>query len=614
MSEENNKMQVDIENLFKQNVNDLSAIKELYRKLKEVEEKISQIKYIDSTLAYKLKKEYGKLKRIILDENASATLSNEIEIINTTLTNDIEPIITKLTGENKNDVIDITVYGGVGDGITDNSYALNMAKEHKKTIYFPQNASGNAIYYFSDNSFMDSNYRYYFENGVKISVPTTNGKSLKQMKLLSQVNIISRDRDNEGIALINDDLVRTNLADIDMNNYRKTNMSYVNSYEYVKLVAGEKKAGFINDDITLSENKFNFSSAIETGTNIIPSAIFEVSNNYSYESYFRIKNRNNLNTDLSRIRICIGCLDTDYNDFKMFSGSLTGNYYTSSNKGTWSDNVLKFNYFSSGYTLSDDFTSLILSCKVEDNKLNVYLNSVYMTTIICDSSISKCFIGFTNVTSDLSSNMEIGQVYSYLQQSNFYGREIKGFLLGDSLSYGEGSSISWGDILKNKILGHKGINNISITNYAVSGNTTNEQLTIFNTLNLSEYTHGFILLGTNDIQTQIPIKTFENNIKSILKKCNDNNIKVYLGIPSLWLYKTETGKGFESAHANRGGDYRSVLMRMKILYPDIELVDVMGWIGATYKNNLMLRDNLHYDSWVQLVVANCFANSIINSL
>ena len=54
MPKENNKMQIDIDNLLKQNVNDLCSIKELYRKLKEVEEKISQIKYIDNTLAYKL--------------------------------------------------------------------------------------------------------------------------------------------------------------------------------------------------------------------------------------------------------------------------------------------------------------------------------------------------------------------------------------------------------------------------------------------------------------------------------------------------------------------------------------------------------------------------------
>ena len=81
MTKENNKMQVDIENLLKQNVNDLSSIKELYRKLKEMEEKISQIKYIDNALAKKLKKEYEKLKKIILDENIQVELSNKINEI-----------------------------------------------------------------------------------------------------------------------------------------------------------------------------------------------------------------------------------------------------------------------------------------------------------------------------------------------------------------------------------------------------------------------------------------------------------------------------------------------------------------------------------------------------
>ena len=62
MSIENNKMQVDIDNLFKQNVNDLCSIKELYRKLKEVEEKITQIEYINKVLNVKLRKEIESLK------------------------------------------------------------------------------------------------------------------------------------------------------------------------------------------------------------------------------------------------------------------------------------------------------------------------------------------------------------------------------------------------------------------------------------------------------------------------------------------------------------------------------------------------------------------------
>ena len=87
MPKENNNMQVDIENLFKQNVNDLTSIKELYRKLKEVEEKITQIKYIDSNLANKLKKDYENLKRIILDENIQAKLANDIKTIISQLSN-----------------------------------------------------------------------------------------------------------------------------------------------------------------------------------------------------------------------------------------------------------------------------------------------------------------------------------------------------------------------------------------------------------------------------------------------------------------------------------------------------------------------------------------------
>ena len=87
MSYDINSQQVDIENLFKQNENDLCSIKELYRKLKELEQKIIQIKYIDSNLADKLKKDYESLKRIILDENIQAKLTNDINDIKTRLEN-----------------------------------------------------------------------------------------------------------------------------------------------------------------------------------------------------------------------------------------------------------------------------------------------------------------------------------------------------------------------------------------------------------------------------------------------------------------------------------------------------------------------------------------------
>ena len=90
MSKENNKVdinkhEIDIGTLFKQNVNDLSAIKELYRKLQDMENKISQIKYIDSKLADKLKKEYENLKKIILDENIQFELQDKIKKVENTV-------------------------------------------------------------------------------------------------------------------------------------------------------------------------------------------------------------------------------------------------------------------------------------------------------------------------------------------------------------------------------------------------------------------------------------------------------------------------------------------------------------------------------------------------
>ena len=70
MSYDINSQQVDIDNLKKQNENDLVSIKELYKKIEKLENKINQIKYIDTTLIDKLKKDYEKFKSEILNGGA----------------------------------------------------------------------------------------------------------------------------------------------------------------------------------------------------------------------------------------------------------------------------------------------------------------------------------------------------------------------------------------------------------------------------------------------------------------------------------------------------------------------------------------------------------------
>lgn len=118
-----NKHEVDIDTLFKQNVNDLLSIKELYSKLKETDERISQIKYIDSTIVKKIKKEYESLKKVILDENVQIEINNKI--------NNVQKQIENFSTE----FIDVKKFGVVGDGITDDTVAMQNALNHGGNLF-----------------------------------------------------------------------------------------------------------------------------------------------------------------------------------------------------------------------------------------------------------------------------------------------------------------------------------------------------------------------------------------------------------------------------------------------------------------------------------------------
>ena len=145
MPKENNKMQVDIDTLKKQNVNDLLSIKELYKRIEELGEKITQIKYIDNTIVKKIKKEYEKLNKIILDENIQVELTNKInEIIPQMETNKKE--INLNTNNIESRCINVKYppkgfSGAKGDGKTDDTQALKNIFDSLKdgdTLYFPK--------------------------------------------------------------------------------------------------------------------------------------------------------------------------------------------------------------------------------------------------------------------------------------------------------------------------------------------------------------------------------------------------------------------------------------------------------------------------------------------
>ena len=140
MSNENNKVdinkhEIDIGTLKKQNVNDLLSIKELYKKIKEVEEKITQVKYIDNTLVKKIKKEYEKLKKIILDENIQVQLANKIDELKSNINDNNSRLDTTVKSL---PFVNVKSFGAKGDGLADDTKALQNAINSSINVYIPK--------------------------------------------------------------------------------------------------------------------------------------------------------------------------------------------------------------------------------------------------------------------------------------------------------------------------------------------------------------------------------------------------------------------------------------------------------------------------------------------
>ena len=86
----------DIENLQDQNKYDYQEIKRLDDLLKDYDKRVTQSINFNNLINKKIESDYNKIKKIILDENASATLDNKIDEIEVEINNKITDIDMQL--------------------------------------------------------------------------------------------------------------------------------------------------------------------------------------------------------------------------------------------------------------------------------------------------------------------------------------------------------------------------------------------------------------------------------------------------------------------------------------------------------------------------------------
>ena len=229
MTKENNKMQVDIDTLKKQNVNDLLSIKELYSKLEGLGEKFRQIKYIDRSLAYKIKKEYEELKNQILDENLQLqfkTLLKEnnkvVNDFNERLDNDINEINSQMNNKaNRDDVARLS--SGTPLFVDSESSMTNNTKNYVNT-------TDGYLYTYNGTKFVKSNVKYQ-EMGLSDGQVTRNKTNF--YKVSNKGNLFEKDKitagkyinANNGSWISQADLNESYYIEIDVNKSYKFNFT-----------------------------------------------------------------------------------------------------------------------------------------------------------------------------------------------------------------------------------------------------------------------------------------------------------------------------------------------------------------------------------------------------
>ena len=566
MSNENNKMQVDIENLFKQNVNDLSSIKELYRKLEELSEKTKQNKYINNALVKKFKKEYENFKKIILDENIQVKLSNDIETINMQL-----------------DSVEINVlYPPSGlkplknDGITDNTVCLQnivnyiINNDLKSTLVFPNKG----IYYFSNMVTIDnvlSTIFVEFNNSkIKLKDNDTADKCLFYLRnikefTLKNINVYATNSMASLVQVNNaDKLVIDNINANDIGSILKINFNYDIDSQYLvkELITNNIKCNNVRHIMHVCNvNKwdgFNIYANISK-TKALP--------NRSVGFYLRPRT-NNVNLTNLNINGCEG----DVFHFNRVDYTQDNGYFPPFGTDGYIDKNIKIN----NVTVSDFGNLVGFNSEVND-------------------------IIFNNVTCLNSGSYSMGIIASY-----------EGYCNNIKISNFNFENISRLMYLNSKVNGdtvtHKPFGTISFTNGEINGELKKTCVVcgtikdvildniIFNGIDGNITSSSLVCKFLKDMNVKLNNLTFNLNGNftrvTELFKIN-NNGKTYVN--NIYINRVDSG-GVMNAFATNG-------------IPSGDSLKL--YLGNVYLNNIGNSSNLYYGDKTILTKYNCYKDDTI---
>lgn len=498
-------------------------------------------------------------------------------------------------------------YIGNPDGVTPNDTAFTNAKV-KGNIYFPQNSTSNAIYYFTATPVMD-NLIVTADAGVKLSFPTTNSVTFKNVIFNSDVQIISRDRNNTGKILKNDfsKLVQKSLSNIDISvGVSKLTKILQASLSFTRYYTTGLASADLSAKKIVSGNKYKFDYLqLDTAAGFLNAITLAPSIGQCYSADFEV------GTGMDASHRAGIMIIKDYANFVFFSCDSSKTFYIGTClAGVWTETSF-LGAPSMAYTLTDNGSFIISARMTASDTVEIYINGLFITKIKQTGMVSLGF-AYNSYTSTMDTQY-IGNITSCTLNKANFSDYLNIAVFGDSITTGEGSDISWADFLPYIIESNRGIAKVTINNQAVSGQTASQQYTVINATSLTSYKFTLVMVGTNDIQQQTDITAFETTIQNIITKIIADGSIPILGIPPMFIDNVSTGYGFATSNYYAGGKYRSAIMRI-CAENNVMVADVMSEFGKIGADNVQLRDNLHPQPEAQVLISKCFAKAILKAI
>lgn len=562
----------------------------------------------------------------VLKTNIEEKLANlEIEYAPklTEVTASLATTVQKIS-EIKNNILS---FGGKADGVTPNDNAFTAAKlNNSSNIYFPQNETRDAVYYFTSRPSIPY-MRIYADEGVILSLPN-NLSTYLITQFQNPVTVYDRERDATVVCYPKtDELVEQMVSIDDTGEVFIENVTLNDKLREFKY----QTSGSTSVSGSFFERKTSISYADLYGGNGYVSTIPVDSGFYhslgipyaKVGDYFKIGSDSFLNTETNnevRIGVIAG---NNYNNFASMTLDINNllhiGYINQDNNVAWSEYTIDFSdKLPASYGITKDGCLLGIR-KSKENEFEFYVNEFLVHRMSVSFNIFQIGMAINHIwgnSAGMSNWQWLNPTLSKVKKA-FIGDSINGVNFGDSVTYSEGNSITYPIIMGKMLRGTRGITKAQFENFAVSGNTAAQQYTIMQSKDLSKYNVVTIMVGINDVG-RTNLNTFKTTIENMISYArgdSNNPRKVVIGMFEMYINKLSTGHGISTdSYYEEATPYRLIIQKAAI-DKGIICANVLGEFGRVGIDNYMdyTKDNLHPNALGQVQIAKAFTKGIIRT-